>query len=113
MNGYTIYCTKEQTKKALEIGAPIRFASINDIRLGRYIEVESNNEVYCIPTAEQMLGWLRSKGVKFLLSDEPDTEGCYWFIGISEESIACGSEKENKELAAIDAALECLEDLKQ
>lgn len=106
MNKYTIYCTAEQTKKAFELGAPLfRYTSIPNF--AEVIEI-STSEYYEIPTAEQMIGWLRSQGVKFLLSDEPDSEGCYWFIGNGEECIACGKENENKELAAIDAALECL-----
>ena len=38
MEKYTIYCTQEQTLKAIELGAPI--------------------EGIFIPTAEQMIGWL-------------------------------------------------------
>ena len=56
MNRYTIYCTEEQTKKALELGAPLNCCYHNDdfqntIKIGSLHYVE-------IPTAEQMLGWL-------------------------------------------------------
>lgn len=109
MDKYTIYCTTEQTKKALELGAPIQFASINDIRLGRYIEVEGNNEAYEIPTAEQMIGWLRSKGFRFKIDEWSDTIvafgvtfHCWYIYGQS-------SNPKGATLAAIDAALDYLE----
>ena len=127
ISNYTICCSAEQTRKALELGAPIKnyiiyeesrkliciAKSDNNIEeyekeLNKYHQTIIGDMIYCLPTAEQMIGWLRSEGIKFLLSDEPDSEGCYWFIGNSEEPIACGQEKENKELAAIDAALEYL-----
>ena len=116
MNKYTIYCTPEQTKKAFELGAPIQFASINDIRFGRYIEVESNNETYEIPTTEQMIGWLEEQGIIY------DLESCWGsYVNITvwdspnRELVIEINELNCKEatLAAIDAALEYLENLKQ
>lgn len=109
MNRYTIFCTAEQTKKALELGAPIQIASINEIRLGRYIEVQKNNEIYGIPTAEQMIGWLRSeKNIEFHFDDETN----YWAIGDANDDITplrWYNYSDDKELNAIDAALEYLE----
>lgn len=53
MNQFTIPCTEEQTKKALELGAPLQY-NYQDKEIV-YIE----NEGYMkIPTAEQMVGWL-------------------------------------------------------
>ena len=60
MNNYTIYCSKEQTKRAYKLGAPIE----------EVCTCESPHEYYVreglfivAPTAEQMRGWLRSKGL--------------------------------------------------
>lgn len=61
MNRYTIYCTPEQTKKALELGAPIQLwigFEATHIPTGSFIE---NNVLYFIPTAEQMIGWLEEQ----------------------------------------------------
>lgn len=65
MNRYTIYCTEEQAKKALELGAPIE-----TIRLQTgenppidSIYISQQFEHYYIPTAEQMLGWLEEQGI--------------------------------------------------
>lgn len=120
MNEYTIYCTEEQTKKALELGAPIQFASINDIRLRRYIEVESNNKVYVIPTSEQMIGWLEDN--KLIIQIEC-SEYCDYFYRIKrityyQESgdyelnnvdyVYDFSSRKEATLAAIDAGLDYL-----
>lgn len=83
MNEYTIYCTQEQTLKAIELGASI--------------------EGIFIPTAEQMLGWLRSQGMKFYFNDITTL----WQIVADEKIIAQGC-SELKELASIDAALDHL-----
>lgn len=48
---YSFYCTKEQTKKALELGAPICC-----IRNGVQQKIKP-------PTAEQMIGWLEEQGI--------------------------------------------------
>ena len=53
MNRYTIYCTAEQTKKALELGAPIEYG--NDFYHKDY-------GTLALPTAEQLIGWLRTQG---------------------------------------------------
>lgn len=104
---YTIYCTKEQTKKALELGAPL----------------ELETEVYYPngaafpkkPTAEQMIGWLEDKGISvkavcfsWLYENKPT-----WQVHAYQRStnfwdeIAFGHSKSCKEatLSAIDAAL--------
>lgn len=62
MNKYTIYCTPEQTKKALELGAPIK-------ECGYYFKKQigcntiSDTDLHIIPTAEQMIGWLEENGI--------------------------------------------------
>lgn len=116
MNKYTINCTEEQTRKALELGAPIEFEQtiVHDWSTGKpvpYPDIatdEDGEPVLIKSTAEQMIGWLRAKGFKFILSDDIDcNEGNNWWIGINGELITQGC-NENKELAAIDAALEYL-----
>lgn len=110
MDEFTIQCTEEQTRRALELGAPIEYACIKDIVLGRYIEgiSVSNNEAYKIPTSEQMIGWLRSKNILFHFDDETN----YWSIGDANNDLTplrWYGYSDNKELDAIDAALEYLE----
>lgn len=108
MDRYTLYCTPEQTKKAFELGAPIKYKEVTDFE-GHVLDYNITET----PTAEQMLGWLRKQGVKFLFSDEPDVDGDYWFVGINKEVQTSGADKENKELAAIDTALEYLSNNKK
>lgn len=63
ISDYTIYCTAEQTKQALELGAQIEYAKVIDTINGNSIRIpEETGEFYLIPTAEQMIGWLQSKG---------------------------------------------------
>lgn len=67
MDKYTIHCTEEQTKKALELGAPIELAnSFNDYLPHEMIDyVSERGNVVCaefiFPTAEQMIGWLEEQ----------------------------------------------------
>lgn len=83
MDKYTIYCTEEQTKKALELGAPLHtiiFKSVSAFKALKIIDsgnLKNNHTLldncqqsgdYCSklitnPTAEQMIGWLEEKGV--------------------------------------------------
>lgn len=67
MSGYTIYCTTEQTCKALQLDAPITIFSdtgyIPDDTAEKWHLCKLGNETYCIPTAEQILGWLEEQGV--------------------------------------------------
>lgn len=71
MEEYSIYCTEEQTSKALELGAPIELRSEyykpteNDFKLENPIACSSFTNGYhyakC-PTTEQMIAWLDSQG---------------------------------------------------
>lgn len=109
MNKYTIYCTPSQTKKAFNFGASLEIGEGKGTILCRLQNYHTYKRCV-IPTAEQMLGWLRTKGFKFILSDEIDgNEGNNWWVGINGELITQGC-NENKELAAIDAALDYLSD---
>ena len=106
MDNFTLHCTEEQTKKALELGAPIEYANIVDIRAKRF--VNSDTGVYKIPTAEEMIGWLRSKGFRFSIEELSATIVAYrasygyWY--------KCGQSSNPKGATfnVIDAALEYL-----
>lgn len=122
MNRYTIYCTEEQTRKALELGATIK--NLENIK-GRYESTLDSflidNVVYIKPTAEQMRGWLMDKLKATTFANKHysccDKEG-FGFLIISAECVLeidasdngrwlLSSDKEAT-LAAIDAALEYL-----
>lgn len=99
-----------QTIKALELGAPIttKIPIECDYELANgELVYPKNIELFNIPTAEEMIGWLRSKNIQFHFDDETN----YWNIGDANDDLTlfrwCGY-SDNKELAAIDAALEYL-----
>lgn len=97
MNRYTIYCTEEQTKKALELGAPID---------SRWIGEEPN------PTAEQMIGWLEEQEVGCFVYKKPDHpfSAIVRVGGVKEQMIwaKCYSSRKEATLSAIDSALDYL-----
>lgn len=101
MEKYTIYCTEEQIKKALELGVPIQV--VNSILSNSIKTVLVSNGFAIIPTAEQMIGFLRSKGMKFYFNDITTL----WQIVYNTKIIGQGC-SDNKELATIDSALEYL-----
>lgn len=104
MNRYTIYCTAEQTKKALILRAPI--------------EHWGNTSNLITPTAEQMIGWLEDKriSVKAFCFSWCNENKPTWQVHAYNEStdfwdeVAFGHSESCKEatLAAIDAALDYL-----
>lgn len=99
MENYTIYCTAEQTMKALDLGAPI------DHRHYTF-----DNEFYAIlPTAEQMIGWLEEQGI--YIHTEAVANSWRYYVTDGIEYIRHESKPSRKEaiLAAIDAALDYLE----
>ena len=113
MNRYTIYCTPEQTRKALEIGAKI-ITEPNCIHtLSQFRGVYNDGETFFhLPTAEQMIGWLRTKGFRFKII-EYDKE-TYWQIHYDDTNWLNHGETikyEEATLAAIDAALKEVEHL--
>ena len=104
MNQYTIYCTPEQTKKALKLGAPIEYQL---------------KGAFKIPTAEQMIGWLEEQGISArgnCFSWDEDRHKPSWQVHIYNKEIDFWEERmwgfsnSRKEAirAAIDAALVCL-----
>lgn len=113
MNRYTIYCTEEQTRKALELGAPIE--NLENIK-GRYESTLDSflidNIVYIKPTAEQMIGWL--EGQRLGIDICRDNNGYEWSVWVRKDfPFFVGNDcfldtRTEATLAAIDAALEYL-----
>lgn len=119
MEKYTIFCTKEQARKALELGAPVQFKTSchYDLQNGKFIpypdlDIDINGEPILIPpTAEQMCGWLREQGEDILIRDYSDGTDIYWQVAHRPAmNYNCGYSPSYKvaALAAIDAALEHL-----
>lgn len=132
MNRYTINCTVVQTKKALELGAPIPFITCHSSRgINEAIDGRNKNEytlvdnfqqsgdywckVITIPTAEQMLGWLKEKmGITTFHIDYYPLHELYGYRIFAEECVLEGSiasaldTSKEATLAAIDAALDYL-----
>lgn len=100
---YTIYCTKEQTQKAFELGASI-VKMIEEFNAIPSCYVDKSNNLYEIPTAEQMIGWLEEQGFefeesKYYTSIDYKDKGCLgMFEGLRKDSV----------LIAIDTALDYL-----
>jgi len=62
MNWFTIYCTEEQTRKALALGAPIEQYPYYDVVKYEVRNFFHDNKTrFMFPTAEQMIGWLTEK----------------------------------------------------
>lgn len=109
MEEYTIHCTPEQTKKALELGAPLYLQTVDDD--DEFIEVidEGVYKYYEIPTAEQMIGWLEDKHIDCFVGKQFH-ERFVATVCVNEVLIysnPCDSRKEAT-LSAIDAALDYL-----
>lgn len=119
MNKYTIYCTEEQMRKALKLGAPI------EIKYGSDRYNPSSDELRCLvnydhmwynkPTAEQMIGWLEGQGIwiHFCKPNQRPTLLSYSVSNISKpcRRVFVGREYESRKeatIAAIDDALEYL-----
>ena len=114
MDKYTIYCTEEQTKTALELGAPINLDYHKDDFEN---SIKIRNLCYAeVPTAEQMIGWLEEQGILVNVSAtflHNNTASYLYIIGSNFDDynyneVAYPSRKEAT-LAAIDAALDYLE----
>lgn len=127
MDRYTIYCTREQTKKAFELGAPIErgheYSRYFNIGVPTYYDDNDEvcrvkNSVIFIPTAEQMIGWLEEQGisVKAMCFSWCNENKPTWQVHAYQsttnfwDEIAFGHSESCKEatLSAIDAALDYL-----
>lgn len=102
MKEFEIRCTPQQTQKALQLGASIEM----DSHTHGIPYIQNGTNFYLCPTAEEMIGFLRSKGIKFHFDDETN----YWNIGVDSGTLPLRwyGQSEDKELAAIDAALDYL-----
>lgn len=84
MHRYTIFCTSEQTKKALELGAPIEEArTLIEAQNRKHLMLPNDRRGFIfpyIPTAEQMIGWLEKQG----LCIEPYRTACGYLCTISK-----------------------------
>lgn len=56
MEQFKIYCTEDQARKAIELGAPIEYKEVTDFE-GHLLDYE----IIDIPTAEEMIGWLEEQ----------------------------------------------------
>ena len=104
MNQYTIYCTPEQTMKALELGAPIT-ATLNTFEPNLY---EYLGAFFRIPTAERMIGWLEEQGFYFYIFKDYCWNGEVQYGNNWYYSIDDVNSRKEATLAAIDAALDYL-----
>lgn len=113
MDKFTIPCTAEQTRKALELGAPIEIKSIEEAPKDWQGKACFTGMATCakFPTAEQMIGWLEEQGI---LIDIDMEWGKYVSVYVWDcenksliNNVFRGSRKETT-LIAIDAALEYL-----
>lgn len=114
ISDYTIYCTLEQTKKALELGAPIEtrfdYDENNPIPFSKECVI-SFMEYAKIPTAEEMIGWLEEQGIMININYQLDG---YCLISVMTEkeaikTIIDGSiYRKTAIITAIDIALEYL-----
>lgn len=126
MNNYTIYCTEEQTKKALKLGAPIIKATYQnkEPHVGVLVKLINKETIYdyICPTAEEMIGWLESqKEIDYI----EIAKGNYVGYGITWEYTVQTTDYDNSDFrnnfktrkeatwSAIDAALEYLEKIRK
>lgn len=119
ISDYTIYCTEEQTRKALGLGAPIEFIKVGKGKPCHYITSKEKRGYYVIPTAEQMVRWLEEQGcityVYPVIKDGQEVLSARIKVMYKSGSLnlLCGYDKGYSViLTAIDAALEYLENKK-
>jgi len=124
MKQYTNYCTEKQTKRAYKLGAPIHIFECENkiskeafIETGRIVELE-DNKLGDIPTTQQMLGWLETKGmyIEIIIAFTDDDAKNRWTRSFTlfDESSQIGEgiiymSVYEAELEAIDEALDSLE----
>lgn len=123
MNKYTIYCTEEQAKKALELGAPIMIFGYGDLgdaedkilKLNKQCVIKRNSDnsiiVSFLPTAEQMIGWLGTQGLCLDVEWSWNGQSTMWVWDNTEKErvyTSYGNSHKETTLAAIDAALDYL-----
>lgn len=122
MKRYEIRCTPEQSKKAFELGAPIK--ANKDYSNGNvsgtlcvYGDITNKNSygigectILHIPTAEQMVCWLEEQGL-IVTTDIGFTTEWYSYVKRNRELLFLEhrfSTRKEATLVAIDAALDYL-----
>lgn len=116
MQDYSCYCTAEQTQRAYKLGAPIeysQFAYPSEWE-NNMCKVKDEYGHYSIalrvPTTQQMIGWLREKGILFEFIDLSDGLCDFNITRKSDDVLIYSNEYSNTitqaELEAIDAALD-------
>lgn len=110
MDEFTIYCSEEQARKALELGAQlkrVKVMAIYDIEEEPIYKTEM--DWFYIPTAEQMLGWLEAQDGIGEVDIYEMVSWCYdvHYVDDSDFNLGYKTRKEAT-IAAIDAALEYL-----
>lgn len=113
MYKYTIPCTPEQTKKALELGAPLEHNTYaeNDFIEAPMKKFPTVKTRLVIPTAEEMIGWLEEQIDNIDVIKDTDGTWNYLFYPTNSSKHEIGSKYTSRKeatLAAIDAALACL-----
>lgn len=112
MDKFSILCTEEQTKKALELGAPIELLpNYTEFQNFPYVKCNDGNERPCIiPTAEQMIGWLEEQGIWEISVYKNIWTYSWTVLPLKGERLNGHDFKSRKEatIAAIDAALDYL-----
>lgn len=95
MDGYTIYCTPEQVRKAIGLGAPI--ATKGWFGFKQLVDV----------TSKRMMEWILEQNIHFKIRD---FDGNVSWVCWSMSWCVCGYSNNYKEaaLSVIDAALEYL-----
>lgn len=120
MNRYTIYCTIEQTRMALKLGAPIipfKSRRTKETVINNSV-IEYDEDTFTFvnsPTVEQMIGWIEDQeGIKCI----DIYRNCdYWGYGVITNITTYDvtkhfSTRKEATIAAIDAALEYLKENK-
>lgn len=114
MNKYNLFCTEEQTRKALELGAPIVQGPMLEILRNEIGErcFLSGTSLYWFPTAEEMIGWLEENNIENIIVCKKDGgDYGYTVYHTSHRSPLQRfwfSNRKEATLAAIDDALEYL-----
>ncbi|MCQ2299657.1 MAG: hypothetical protein MJZ81_06000 [Bacteroidales bacterium] len=110
MEQYSIFCTEAQTRKALELGAPIKIRPYVTQEKAIDFAYVNAGMIFNCPTAEQMIGWLEGLGLKFRVYQTIVT--WTYMVGVKEPDDIRWEEgldsRKEATLAAIDAALEYL-----
>lgn len=112
MDEFTIYCTAEQTRKGLELGAPICKCAKDNNDPDLTVDGWGSFDGYwlLIPTAEQMIGFIATKGVFVGVAWDYINKKWESYTHVKNKMIGCDNynSREEATLAAIDEALDYL-----